>query len=87
MTAKSAAFSYDADGEVTAMSLYQDANAHTTDIGQTADRVARAVYGYDGDGRLTSLTYTLPSDSTGTAPAYAWRLRRGGSHHGPVFPG
>ena len=36
VTGKSAAFGYDADGEVTAMSLYQDANAHTTDQTDTS---------------------------------------------------
>ena len=42
------------------MSLYQDAAPHTTDSNDTTDRV-QAVYGYDGDGRLTNLAYTLPS--------------------------
>ena len=32
------------------------------------------MYGYDGLERLTSLTYSLPSNSTDTAPAYVWTL-------------
>ena len=69
---KSAAFGYDYDGEFTAINLYADANTHTAASTDTTDRVARAVYGYDGDGRLTSLAYTLPSGSSGTAPSYEW---------------
>jgi len=72
VSAKSAAFGYDTDGEFTAINLYADANTHTSASTDTTDRVARAVYGYDGDGRLTSLAYTLPSGSSGTAPSYEW---------------
>ena len=45
VTAKSAAFGYDADGEYKAMGLFQDANVHTTDPTDTTDRVSRATYG------------------------------------------
>jgi RHS repeat-associated protein len=67
----SAAFSYDNDGNVTAMSYFNDASTSHTPT-DTSDLVAAAVYRYDADGRLTDLTYSLPSGSTGTAPAYEW---------------
>jgi RHS repeat-associated protein len=72
VAAKSAAFGYDSDGELTAVSRFQDAAPHTAVATDTTDLVARAAYGYDGDGRLTSLTYSLPTGSTSTAPAYVW---------------
>ena len=72
VAAKSAAFSYDAAGDLTAASRFQDAAAHTAAATDTTDLVARAAYGYDGDGRLTDLTYSLPASSSGTAPAYEW---------------
>ena len=70
VTAKSAAFSYDSAGNVTAVSRFADDASHTT--ADTYDLVAKGTYGYDGAGRLTSLTYSLPAGSTSTVPSYVW---------------
>ena len=45
--AKTAAFQYDAACDLTGVGRYQNADA-------TANLVAQATYGYDGDGNLTS---------------------------------
>ena len=39
--------------------------------------VAQAAYGYDGDGKLTSLDYT---DGASTLPSYSWTYDAAGQH-------
>ena len=59
---KTATFQYDAAGELTGVGRYQNADA-------TANLVAQATYGYDGDGNLTSLVYTKGES---TLRSYSW---------------
>jgi RHS repeat-associated protein len=67
VAAKRVDFTYNDDGQFSAITRHADSSG-----GAQSDVVASSVYGYDSDGRLDSLTYTLPTASTGTAPAYEW---------------
>ncbi|MGO9777899.1 MAG: hypothetical protein ACLPM3_15065, partial [Terracidiphilus sp.] len=72
-TAKEAAFGYDNNGEV------------QTETYSATSQVAVGSYGYDDDGRLTSLSYThggnaITTGGTGTpAVSYAWQYDHAGN--------
>ncbi len=66
---KTATFQYDPAGELTGVGRYQNADA-------TANLVAQATYGYDGDGDLTSLVY---ANGASTLPNYAWTYDAAGN--------
>ena len=63
---KEISFSYDAAGEQTVIDRFKNTPLSNT------NRVAKSVMGYDGDGRLTSLTQGNSSSSTAYAN-YAWQ--------------
>jgi YD repeat-containing protein len=61
---KRADFTYNAAGQLDTINRYAGTSYSSL--------VAGSTYGYDLAGRMTSLAYSLPVGSSGTAPAYVW---------------
>ena len=66
-------FTYNTDGSFNTITRYADTDPWQLITDGDYSVAATGTYGFDHDGNMTSLSYTLPSGSSGTAQSYVWQ--------------